>query len=119
MKLLYTFLISFLLINFNNTSAQTIEVDIEPLLKYIDDAQKCTDSIKYMPNFKEKVGHEVWLEIMEYMSLARRSRNFKQSSGLYSLRSIINFWLAIERFGVDTVICIESKEVLIKDIFKN
>ena len=71
MKLLYTFLISFLLINFNNTSAQTIEVDIEPLLKYIDDAQKCTDSIKYMPNFKEKVGHEVWLEIMDKSILAQ------------------------------------------------
>tara|TARA_Y100000768_G_C23963407_1_gene676612 strand:- start:105 stop:467 length:363 start_codon:yes stop_codon:yes gene_type:complete len=120
MKLLYKFLISFLLFSFNNISAKAIDVDIEPLVKYIASAEKCYESIPLIPNFKMLDESGAWYKIGEAMFSVRTSRNYKSSvTEMYSLEPIIRFYKTLEYSGVDTEICTESLNEVYKENIKN
>ena len=120
MRPLYTFLISLLLFSFNNTSAKAIDVDIEPLVKYIASAEKCYDSIPLTPNFKMIDESGAWYKIKKAMLSVRLSRNIKSSvTEMYSLGPIIEFYKTLEYSGVDTEICTESLNEVYKENIKN
>ena len=119
MKLLYRFLILFLLFSFNNTNAKAKEVEIEALVKYIASAEKCEASIPSISNFKIVRESGAWEKIGKAILNVRLERNYQLSSGLYDTSSIINFYKQIEYATIKTESCAKGLNEFYNEVIKN
>ena len=115
MKLLYTFLISFLLFSFKTMSAKAAEVEIKNLIRYIASAEKCLDSIESLSNFKVIKESGAYDKIRGMWVPVMTSRNYKP----YSIKSLILFYKEVEYSGVNTESCTEGINELYIENIKN